>query len=389
MKALEKAAKDRIDAQTGPPGTAAPNTEFSLEPLTPNTTTSPAGVEPQLKSTAPRLATAAHMREQATATIVMQAGKRNAGAGAYLRAHPIMVLGTLAGIFLLGFGIYVYLQISNPGLFVRQPPPPPLAQRQSPAPQVQPPIPTSAVLQPSTEPPELAPPPVTATISAAQPRPAAPPPAAPAAAAAPRNAIVVSRGSAAPTLPPLLTEAYAALQNNSLDTAQRLYNQLLGAEPRSIDALLGLAAIAVQEGRTDDATRHYLRILELDPRHALAQSGLIALLGRADPLGAETRLKQLIAREPSPFLYFTLGNLYADQSLWAQAQQAYFQAHHLEQSNPDYAYNLAVGLEHLSQTRLALGFYRRAVQLASARGRANFSLPQAQERISKLASQVE
>lgn len=393
MKALEKAAKDRIDAQTRPPGAAAPKTEFSLEPLTTDTTASAAGVEPQLKSAAaPQTnGAAAHNREQAKAAAVMQAGKRNAGVGAYLRAHPIVVLGTLAGFFLLGFGIYVYLQITNPGLFMRQPPPPPpapLAQGQNPAPQVQPPIPTSAVLQPSTQDPGVAPPPAAAqapaatAIPAPQPKSAAPPPAA-------RNGIVVSRGSAAPTLPPLLTEAYAALQSNRLDTAQRLYNQLLSAEPRNIDALLGLAAIAVQEGKTDDATRHYLRILDLDPRHALAQSGLIALLGRADPLAAETRLKQLIAREPSPFLYFTLGNLYADQSLWAQAQQAYFQAHHLEQSNPDYAYNLAVGLEHLNQSKLALGFYRRAVQLASARGRANFSLPQAQERISNLASQVE
>ena len=41
-----------------------------------------------------------------------------------------------------------------------------------------------------------------------------------------------------------------------------------------------------------------------------------------------------------------LGNLYADQSQWAPAQQAYFQAHHLEPDNPDYAYNLAVGLDH-------------------------------------------
>lgn len=187
----------------------------------------------------------------------------------------------------------------------------------------------------------------------------------------------------------MLTEAYAALQANSLDQAQHLYGQLLRAEPRNIDALLGLAAIATQEGKSDEATRHYLRILELDPRHALAQSGLIAILGRADPLAAETRLKQLIAREPAPFLYFTLGNLYADQSLWAPAQQAYFQAYHLDPANPDYAYNLAVGLEHLSQHKLALGLYRRALQLASARGHANFSLPQAQERITRLASRVE
>jgi tetratricopeptide (TPR) repeat protein len=164
---------------------------------------------------------------------------------------------------------------------------------------------------------------------------------------------------------------------------------MLSAEPRSTDALLGLAAVAVRQGNSAEATRLYLQILELEPRHALAQGGLIALLGRADPAAAETRLKQLIARDPSAYLYFTLGNLYADQSQWAQAQFAYFRAHHLEPANPDYAYNLAVGLEHVSQPKLALDFYRRAAQLAAAKGRANFNPAQVQQRIGKLAAQVE
>jgi Flp pilus assembly protein TadD len=399
MKALEKAAKDRVDAQTEPTGSPAEKSVLSLEPLAAISTAPAASVEPQLKSAAPSPSTpVAQARDRSNAATVVQAGKRSSGFGAYFRAHPITVLGTLASIFLLGFGIYVYLQITNPGLFLQQPaptPPAPLAQPQNPAPQLQAPIPTSAVLQSSANAPAIESPPaaalasVTAAIPPPQPKSPVTPPASPAAAAAPRDTITVSRGSAAPTIPPLLSEAYAALQDNRLDTAQRLYSQLLGSDPRNIDALLGLAAIAVQEGKPDDATRNYLRILDLAPRHALAQSGLIALLGRADPLAAETRLKQLIARDPSPFQFFTLGNLYADQSLWAQAQQSYFQAHHLEPSNPDYAYNLAVALDHLSQSRFALGFYRRALQLASARGRANFSLPQAQERISSLASQVE
>ena len=205
----------------------------------------------------------------------------------------------------------------------------------------------------------------------------------------PGNTIVVSRSEAAPTVDPLLTEAYTALLAGRLEAAQGLYSQLARTDPKSIDALLGLAAIASQEGKTEDAARHYLAILELDPRHALAQSGVIGLLGRADPLASETKLKQLIAREPSAFLFFTLGNLYADQALWAQAQQAYFQAHHLEPSNPDYAYNLAVGLEHLSQPKLALGFYRRAVQLASTRGHANFNPALVEERIDRLLAEME
>jgi tetratricopeptide (TPR) repeat protein len=237
----------------------------------------------------------------------------------------------------------------------------------------------------------LQPPPVTEPL---EPPPAAPPkPAAPAppqrAADAPASKIVVSRGAAVATVNPVLTEAYTALQSGNMESAQRLYEQIARTEPRNIDALLGLAAAAAAQGRTEDAARHYRQILALDPRHAIAQSGLIGVFGRGDPLGAETRLKQLIARDPSAFLYFTLGNLYADQSLWAQAQQAYFQAYHLEPGNPDYAYNLAVGLEHLGQPKLALGFYRQATALAAGRGHANFSRTQAEERIKRLGAQVE
>jgi hypothetical protein len=43
-----------------------------------------------------------------------------------------------------------------------------------------------------------------------------------------------------------------------------------------------------------------------------------------------------------------------------------------------------VGLEHLAQPKLALEFYRQATQLAAAKGRANFSVAVAQERIGML-----
>ena len=129
--------------------------------------------------------------------------------------------------------------------------------------------------------------------------------------------------------------------------------------------------------------------MELDPRNALAQAGLIGILGRADPQSSETRIKQLIAREPSAaYLHFVLGNTYVDQKRWPDAQQAYFQAHQLQPDNPDYAFNLAVALEHISQPKAALDFYRRAVQAATAKGRANFSTVAAEERIGKLEKVV-
>lgn len=199
----------------------------------------------------------------------------------------------------------------------------------------------------------------------------------------------MSRGSSVPAVNPLLGAAYTALREGRTEEARGLYERLAQSEPRNIDALLGAAAIDALQGRGDDAARRYLQVLQLDPRNALAQSGLIGLKGQADPIAAESRLKQLIAREPSAHLYFTLGNLYADRGQWAAAQHAYFQAHHLEPGNPDYVYNLAVGLDHVRQDKLALGFYRRAVGLAGSGAATRFDLARAQERISELASQVE
>lgn len=404
MKALEKAAKDRVDARVEAPAVAP--AEATPAPVAPAVAKSELTLEPMAAEAlsaprpdaAPRAAVGrapapAPAAEQAQAGIMMQAGAVGRPAPvspmAYVREHPVLISAALAVLIAVGFGIYVYLQIFSPGLFLGQPPlvpkgPAPLAQAPAaPAPRPAAPIeplPSGPLLREALgEGPRAAPAPP-------RPRPEAFAPAA--REPAPRDAIVVSTGSAAPVLAPQLTQAYTALRAGQVGEARQLYAQLASAEPKNVDALLGLAAVAVQQGDTEEATRRFLQILELEPRHAQAQAGLIALLGRADPVSAESRLKQLIAREPSAQLYFTLGNLYADQSQWGAAQQAYFQAHQLDSANPDYAYNLAVGLDHVSQPRLALNYYRRAVQLAAARGRANFSIPQAQERIDGLAQQV-
>ena len=203
-----------------------------------------------------------------------------------------------------------------------------------------------------------------------------------------REHITVSLGTGAARLNPHVTQGYALLQSGRLEEAHTLYKRAVEAEPLNLDALLGLASIAALEQRTDDAMKAYLRVLLVNPRHGIAQAALIGLIGRADPIAAESRLKHLLSREPSAFLHFVLGNIYADQSSWSQAQHAYFQAHHLEPDNPDYAYNAAVGLDHLRQRKHALEFYRRAEQLATHRGRSNFDLAHARDRIGSLASQA-
>jgi len=402
MKALEKAAKDRGDAQQAPPepapvgatAAAAPGTrplpaELTLEPLqadAPSPPPPPAAPPPSASKPTPA------DRERARAATVMQATAAPTTSGS--RIPPVLIIGVISGVIALGLAIYFYLQITNPGLFISRPPvmprpPAPLAQ--APAP-VQPPIATGTVVAPATPaPPQVAAAPVREPSPPRTQRaaPRAPASAAAASSQAARDTIRVSPGATEPQLDSRLPQAYAALQSGKLDTARQLYGDTVRNEPRNINALLGLAAVAMQENRTEEASRLYFNVLNLEPRNAYAQAGLIAMLGRADPASAEAKLKQLISREPLPSLYFTLGNLYGDQSRWAEAQQAYFQAYQLESANPDYAYNLAVGLEHVGQTKLAVGYYRRAVAQAQGKGRVGFNLAQAQDRILQLAARPE
>jgi len=188
---------------------------------------------------------------------------------------------------------------------------------------------------------------------------------------------------------PTLMQAYEALQSGDPARAKGLYEQVLQADPRNMDALLGLGAIALNDARLDDASRYYQQVLELDPRNSYAQAGLISIVGGADLQASESRLKQLIARDPSAFLYFSLGNLYAQQAQWPSAQQAYFQAFQRQSDNPDYAFNLAVGLEHLGQNRLALDYYRKALDLSFKKGHANFDQSLVIQRVGQLSTRVE
>ena len=55
-----------------------------------------------------------------------------------------------------------------------------------------------------------------------------------------------------------------------------------------------------------------------------------------------------------------------------------------EPDNADFAYNLAVSLDHLRQPKLALDYYQRAIALAKARG-ARFDLAAAESRVAQLS----
>ena len=76
----------------------------------------------------------------------------------------------------------------------------------------------------------------------------------------------------------------------------------------------------------------------------------------------ESQLKLMIQEEPeSPYLNFALANAYGAQNRWHEAQGHYFKALQNNPGDPNYAYNLAVSLEHISQPESAVTYYRRAL----------------------------
>ena len=184
---------------------------------------------------------------------------------------------------------------------------------------------------------------------------------------------------------PRIEAGYNAYMAGDLAAARTEYEQGLRDEPANRDALLGLAALDVRGGKYESAEALYLRVLAIDPRDPQAQAALLSLRsGRNDPLATESRVKSLLAAEPAAHvLNFALGNQFAQQKRWAEAQQEYFKAYTAEPDNADFAYNLAVSLDHLRQNRLAFEYYDRAIALAEKRG-GSFDLGAAKTRAAQL-----
>lgn len=172
-----------------------------------------------------------------------------------------------------------------------------------------------------------------------------------------------------PTTDATLVAAYQAYQAGDDTTSGRFYRQVLQSDPRNVDALLGLAAVTARQNHTEEAVNNYQHVLELDPGNSIAQEGLISLSGQTNPTESASRLKTLISQQPdAAHLHAALGNVYADQNQWPDAQQAYFKAFELDPTSADYAFNLAVSLDQLKKPDIALNYYQQALALLGKHG---------------------
>ena len=135
------------------------------------------------------------------------------------------------------------------------------------------------------------------------------------------------------------------------------------------------------------AERSYLRVLEIDPRNVTAATALLMIASDSknlpESVDLEGEIKRLIAMDPNVAAsHFALGNMFAAQRRWNEAQPSFFEALRLAPKNPDYAYNLAVSLDHLGQSKMAQEFYRRAL---ATKGQTQFDRQVVERRIQLLA----
>ncbi len=158
-----------------------------------------------------------------------------------------------------------------------------------------------------------------------------------------------------------LADAFAAYQRGDDKTALQNYSRVLEEDPSNRNALLARAAIKVQNGNAKSAITDYQALILANPKDSLAMSSLISI-ARTTPQQSESQLKLMIRDEPdSPHLNFVLANVYGAQNRWQEAQSLYFRALQNKPEDPNYAYNLAVSLEHISKPKVAITYYEKAI----------------------------
>lgn len=200
----------------------------------------------------------------------------------------------------------------------------------------------------------------------------------------------ITRSTSRSVVNSTLQSAWNALQAGELQTAALLYAEVLSEQPNDRDALIGTAAIQLRNGQTAEARRTYVHLLTLNPQDPYARTGLLQASQDSSDPAHETELQNLLQRYPElPPLHFALGNFYAGQQRWNEAQVAYFDAllYANRDSNtpvsPDYAFNLAVSLEQLQQPAPALNYYRQALELSRS-SPAGFDMSLLQSRLGQL-----
>ncbi len=159
-----------------------------------------------------------------------------------------------------------------------------------------------------------------------------------------------------------IDEAYEAYTSGEYELAERKYRDALAIDPLNRDAILGSAAIHMTQQKYREALNLYQRQLTRDPQDEYAHAGILSIAS-AEVSSPEllSRVNDLLKTYPNAgHLHFLKGRLLSQRFRWAAAQVSFFNAWSQQPERADYAYNLAISLDHINQRAEALKFYQRA-----------------------------
>lgn len=183
-----------------------------------------------------------------------------------------------------------------------------------------------------------------------------------------------------------IDDAYAAYTTGDYVLAEQKYRDALSLDPLNRDAILGAAAVRMTQQKYRQALDLYQRQLTRDPQDEYAHAGILSIASvEASSPELLSRVNDLLKTYPNAgHLHFLKGRLLAQRFRWAAAQASFFNAWSQNPERADYAYNLAISLDHIKQQNEALKFYRRAIS-----GRVSTLSPSDLAAIDKRIAQLE
>jgi tetratricopeptide (TPR) repeat protein len=147
--------------------------------------------------------------------------------------------------------------------------------------------------------------------------------------------------------------------------AERIYRQILAANPRQADVHFNLGNILQAQGRLDDAVASYRLAVLLQPEFPAAFNNLGNALRQLGRLGeaASCYREALRLRPDHPETYSNLGACLTEQGLLDEAVACYREALRLRPDYPEAANNLGGALRAQRRIEEAADSYRQALRL--------------------------
>jgi tetratricopeptide (TPR) repeat protein len=173
-----------------------------------------------------------------------------------------------------------------------------------------------------------------------------------------------------------LDSAYKALAGGDLNSASRIFRDILDANTNQIGALVGLAEVERRQGNISDAESHVRAAFKLAPENAEVQRAWARLrMLQNKPDEAEAALNKALRLEPDSYAaHKDLGDLYLQQRKFQQAVQVFRTAMKLSPSSAEAHLALATALAGAGKPPEAEKEFRAAVSLDPRNAAYGYSL---------------